>query len=123
MKLHLAGQTGQNVFTAYGAGWVMVAGVRYQASLVVTPDRLIEGWTPASFEALAPEHFAPIVELAPEIVLLGTGAKLRFPRPEIVRPLIDARIGMEVMDVQAACRTYNILLGEDRKVLAALVLG
>jgi len=58
-----------------------------------------------------------------EIVLPGTGAQLRFPRPEILRPLLEAGVGVEVMDVQAACRTYNILVSEERKVAAALLLG
>ena len=64
---------------------------------------------------------ADTAALGREILLLGTGAKIRFPRPEILRPLIEARVGVEVMDVQAACRTYNILAAEDRKVAAALL--
>jgi uncharacterized protein len=88
----------------------------------VTPREPVEAWAPARFEALAAEHFAPLAEREIEIVLLGTGNRLRFPRPEVTRPLIEARIGVEVMDVQAACRTYNILMAEGRKVAAALVL-
>ena len=73
--------------------------------------------------ALTAEQIGQLVPLASEIVLLGTGDRLRFPRPEILRPLMEARIGFEVMDVRAACRTYNILVAEERKVAAALLLG
>lgn len=123
MKLHLTGPTHLNLFSAYGDDFVAVNGTRRHGALIVTPERLITDWSATSFDALAPEHFAPLVELAPEIVLLGTGRRLRFPRPEITRLLIDARIGVEVMDVPAACRTYNILVAEDRKVAAALLVA
>ena len=78
-------------------------------------------WEAASFEALSEEHFAGLAALAPEIVLLGTGPRLRFPHPRLTRPLTGARIGLEVMDLNAACRTYNILVSEDRRVAAALL--
>jgi uncharacterized protein len=101
---------------------VTVNGQRIEKSVVVLPDRIIADWGATGFEALAPEHLAALAFLEREIVLLGTGAVLRFPRPEILRPLIEAGVGVEVMDVQAACRTYNILLAEERKVAAALLL-
>ena len=123
MKLHLSGSSGLNTFTAYGPGYVDVNGRRHERSLVVLPDRVVADWPAPSFEALAAEHLAALLGHAPEIVLLGTGAVLRFPRPEITRPLVEARIGLEVMDVQAACRTYNILVAESRRVAAALLLA
>ena len=123
MKLHLSGPSGLNTITAYGPGYVAVNGQRHERSLVVLPDRIVADWPASSFEALTAEHLAAIVGHAPEIVLLGTGAELRFPRPEITRPLVDSRIGLEVMDVQAACRTYNILVAESRRVAAALLLA
>ena len=122
MKLHLSEPTGQNAFTGYGPGYVAVNDERHEASLVVLPDRLITDWPATGFDSLAPDHLAPLAGLGLEVVLLGTGSTLRFPRPEVIRPLIDAGIGVEVMDVAAACRTYNILLAEDRKVCAALLL-
>jgi uncharacterized protein len=122
LKLHLSTPAGRNAFTGYGSGYVLVNHQRYEQSLVVTPDRIVTDWTATTFEALEVTHFAALAELGVEIVLLGTGERLRFPRPEIVHPLIAAHIGLEVMDVQAACRTYNILLAEDRKVAAALLL-
>jgi uncharacterized protein len=123
LKLHLSTPGAAHAFTGYGSGYVAVDGRRFERSLIVLPDRIVADWGAESFEALAPEHFAAIVALAPEIVLLGTGSQLRFPRPEITRALVEAGVGLEVMDVQAACRTYNILAAEARHVAAALLLA
>jgi uncharacterized protein len=121
LKLHLSNISGINLFTGYGEGHVMVNRQRYAQNLVVLRDRLVTDWRPAGFDDLTAGDFTRLVELEPEIVLLGTGARLRFPRPELTRALIEARIGLEVMDLQAACRTYNILAAEERKVAAALL--
>ena len=121
MKLHLSDISGSNVFTGYGEGYVMINRQRHERSLVVLRDRLVTDWQPAAFDELEPRHFAALAELEPEIVLLGTGKRLRFPRPELTRALIEARIGLEAMDIQAACRTYNFLAAEGRKVAAALL--
>jgi uncharacterized protein len=123
LKLHLAGAPGRNHFTGYGPGYVIVNGTRYERSLVVLPDRIVADWPATTFESLEPGHLERLVALGVEVVLLGTGASLRFPRPEITRPLVEARVGLEIMDVPAACRTYNILTAEERKVAAALLLG
>ena len=123
LKLHLDAAPGRNAFTGYGAGYVSVNGTRYDKSLVVLPTRVLADWPATSFDALEPSHFAVLVELGAEVVLLGTGDRLRFPAPELTRALVDARIGLEVMDTPAACRTYNILMAEERKVVAALLLG
>ena len=121
MKLKLAQTVGQNAFTAYGAGYVSVNAVRHQSNLVVLPDRLITDWTQSGFETLNAADFERLAALDTEIILLGTGNQLRFPRPELLRALINAQKGLEVMDIQAACRTYNVLIGEGRKVAAALI--
>jgi uncharacterized protein len=123
LKLHLNTASGLNAFTSYGSDHVLVNGVRYERSLIVLPDRLIEDWAATVFEALAISHFETIAALAPEIVLLGTGQRLRFPVPQLTRPLVQAGIGLEVMDIGAVCRTYNILLAEDRRVAAALLIS
>ena len=122
MKLHASAPSHLHTFTGYGEGYVMVNGQRHQASLLVLPER-IEPWAVAGFEALAEAHFARLAELKPEVVLLGTGNRLRFPPPRLLAPLARARIGFEVMDLQAACRTYNILMAEERNVLAALLFA
>ncbi len=123
MKLHLSGPSTRNTVTGYGPGYVAINGQRHERSLIVLPERLVLDWPAASFEALAAEHLAAVAALDPEIVLLGTGARLCFPRPELTRPLAQAGIGLEVMDTQAACRTYNILAAESRRVAAALLLA
>jgi uncharacterized protein len=122
LKLHLESATALNTFTGYGEGYVMVNRRRIEKSVVVLPDRILEDWPARTFDELAAEHFESLAGLGREIVLLGTGARLRFPRPEILAPLFRAGIGVEVMDLQAACRTYNILMSEERKVAAALLI-
>lgn len=121
MKLHASAPTHLNTFTGYGEGFVQLNGERRESSLLVLPERVMD-WPPASFDALAEAHFALIAELRPEVVLLGTGARLRFPHPRLTASLARAGIGFEVMDAQAACRTYNILMAEERVVAAALLL-
>jgi uncharacterized protein len=123
MKLQLAQTDGLNTFTAYGEGYVSVNGIRHDCNLAVLPDRLIPQWTPADFDSLTVADFELLAGLDAEIILLGTGQRLRFPHPELMRPLIQAQKGLEVMDLQAACRTYNILAAEGRKVAAALLLA
>jgi uncharacterized protein len=113
---------GRNAFTGYGDGYVEVNRVRHHASLVVSAERVVTDWPAASTESLTADHMAAILEMAPEIVLIGTGATFRFPEPAMLAPLYKAGIGVEVMDTPAACRTYNILMAEGRNVVAALIL-
>ncbi len=122
MKIERDDGGGRNTFTGYGDGYVVVSGTRHAASLVVSGERVVTDWPAASVESLTADHLAAIVELKPEIVLVGTGAKFTFPEPSLLAPLYKAGIGVEVMDTPAACRTYNILLGEGRNVVAALIV-
>ena len=94
----------------------------FDASLIISPERVIEHWQPQSIELLTANHFDAILELEPEIALLGTGEKLVFPNIETYSSLIQQGIGVEIMDTGAACRTYNILMGENRRVVAGLIL-
>ena len=110
------------MFTGYGEGYVAVNGTRHSASLVVGANQLIVDWPVDSIQGIAADHLAAIIDLKPEIVLLGTGRAFSFPEPRLLMPLHNAHIGVEVMDTPAACRTYNILLGEGRNVVAALIL-
>jgi uncharacterized protein len=121
MKLHRDAASGLNAVTAYGAGYVVVNEQRFERGLILLPDRIVEGWAAAGFAGLDQAEMRRLVELAPELVLLGTGARQRFPAPALLGPLLDARIGFEIMDLQAACRTYNILMAEGRRVAAALL--
>ena len=122
MKIEREQAEGRNLFTGYGAGYVEVNRTRHTQSLVVSGERVVTEWPARSVDELAADHLAAILELAPEIVLLGSGATFRFPDPARLAPLREARVGVEVMDTPAACRTYNILLGEGRQVVAALIL-
>jgi uncharacterized protein len=122
MKLHLSNPSGLYSFTGYGEGYVEINGQRHVPSLVITPQTLhLETWNDVRFDNLSEDHFARLVPLKPEMVLLGTGARLRFPYPRLSRALADSRIGLDVMDTAAACRTYNILMAEGRQVLALLL--
>ena len=120
MKLHTANAGAANTITAYGDDYVKVNGERRQQSLIVTADG-IEPWTAASFDALSAADFTRFTELGVEIVVLGTGPRQRFPHPRITASLTNAHVGLEVMDTKAACRTYNILVAEARRVALALV--
>jgi len=119
VKLHQA-IAGGNTFTAYGADYVAVNGARRETNAIVLRDRVLD-WSVESFEALRAEDFSVFETLDVDIVLLGTGARQRFPHPRLTAALAHARIGVEVMDLRAACRTYNILVAEERKVAAALL--
>lgn len=121
MKLHAHRDAALNTVTAYGEGWLEINARRYAHSLLVQPESPVEAWAPARFEDLAAGHFEAIAAHAPEVVLLGTGAVQRFAHPRLVAALAARRIGVEAMDTGAACRTYNILMSEGRKVLAALI--
>ena len=119
MKFQLETAPGRNVFTGYGAGYVAINHERHEKSLIVTADRVLLDW-PQRWEDLAAGHFQTLHSLHPEIVLLGTGPTQKFPSPSLARCLYEARIGLEIMDTAAACRTYNILVAEDRNVVAAI---
>jgi len=121
VKLHQAGALPANSFTGYGEHYVLVNGRRHESSVVVLAGQVLD-WNVKSFDALSAEDFSILQGLGVEIVLLGTGARQRFPHPRLTAALARAGIGVEVMDVQAACRTYNILVAEERKVAAALLI-
>ena len=122
MKLHASSPSAANTITAYGDDYVVVNGARRDSSVIVTADKIVP-WSAASFDALSAEDFKELSKLGVEIVLLGTGARQRFPHPRLTASLGTARIGLEVMDLKAACRTYNILVAEERKVALALLFG
>tara|TARA_B100000686_G_C16765528_1_gene961482 strand:- start:63 stop:479 length:417 start_codon:yes stop_codon:yes gene_type:complete len=122
LKLHLSSSTEKNIFTGYGSGYVTVNHNRYEHSLIVMPNHIIKDWQVKEVEQLSEKHFEPLIPAKPEIILLGTGQTLRFPSTEITKKLIAIKIGVEVMDTNAACRTYNILMEEGRNVAAALLI-
>ncbi|MFL6621583.1 MAG: Mth938-like domain-containing protein [Sulfurifustis sp.] len=121
MKIQLESGAGRNIIRSYTAGRITVNQEVFTGSLIVTPDRIIGDWRPQAFADLTAADFDTISRLNPEVVLLGTGARLQFPAPALTRVMVVANIGFEVMDTGAACRTYNVLMAEGRTVVAALL--
>ncbi|MFY9327571.1 MAG: Mth938-like domain-containing protein [Georgfuchsia sp.] len=121
MKLQAERPQGQNAITAYGPGSVTINEQIYLCSLIVSHDRLLPDWPVAKLEDLTSEHLLEIYQ-GYDVILLGTGSRQRFPHRSILHPLFEKRIGIEVMDTAAACRTYNLLLTEGRAVVAALII-
>lgn len=121
MKLHADRPQGPNAITRHGPAGVIVGGVEYRSSVIVPWQGLVAAWPVRRFEDLHESHFAALAQLAPELVILGSGARLRFPAAPLLRPLIARAIGIESMDTGAACRTYNVLFSEGRAVIAALL--
>lgn len=121
MKFHLlASEDTQYIINAYTHDSVTINELVYRENLIIMPAQL-QQWSARSFEELQVEDFVAICVLQPELILLGTGSRLRFPKSALMQPCIEANLGVEVMDMRAACRTYNILMGEGRNVAAALL--
>lgn len=108
--------------TGYGPGWLAVDKQSYTHSLVVSSSGSLQPWDCTRFEDLGSAHFAQLAEADVETIIFGSGNRLRFPSPAWLAPLIAKRIGFETMDTPAACRTYNVLAGEGRKVLLAALV-
>jgi len=121
MKLQPDKSTLQTV-TAHGPGWVAINGEKIESSVVISSRGERFDWDCTAFSRLAAEHFARLVELNAELIIFGSGQRLRFPQPAWLAPLMARRVGVETMDTAAACRTYNILAAEGRHVVAALLI-
>jgi uncharacterized protein len=122
MKFHLDAPGGVNLVRGYGAGQLRIGERIHVTSVIVTAATVIEGWRPATVQDITAADLEPLLGLAPEVVLLGTGARQQFPDPAVLRILYEQRIGVEVMDTSAACRTFNVLVAEGRPVAAALIV-
>ena len=123
MKIQLeAGGKNDNLIRAYAPGSVTVNADTYDTSLVISRSSLIKDWGPGSIDDLTTVHLDTILELDPELILIGTGDILKFPPTEKLRVLIEAGIGYEIMDTGAACRTYNVLMAEGREIVAGLIV-
>lgn len=121
MKLHSTQTQHYQTVTAYDDEGVEINAIRFSYSLVVLPEAAPTPWPAASFDSLSNAHFEQIHATSPDVVILGTGARQRFVHPRLISSLTERRIGVECMDNQAACRTYNILMAEGRKVALALI--
>ena len=122
MKLHPDTPQASYHVSAHGDGFVDVNQQRYHSGICVVADAAPQAWGGDGFDALTEADFARLAELGAEVVLIGTGTRQRFPRPALLRQSIGAGIGFEVMSTAAACRTYNVLVGEGRRAAAALVI-
>lgn len=122
MKLHRDLNIGLNLITAVDVDHVTINGQNHTSSLLVLPQHLHTPWASHGFEALTNQDFQPVIESGCDVLLLGTGRHQRFPHPSLLQELTGARIGVEVMDTAAACRTFNILVAEGRNVAAALLI-
>lgn len=121
MKIHPDVLQVQSI-KAYGPGWVQVGDERLTSSVVITSDDGRFAWNCTRFEDLSHAHFEQLANLQTELVIFGSGSKLRFPPAALTLALIERQIGIETMDTPAACRTYNILAAEGRRVAVALLL-
>ncbi len=122
MEFKNESQNGRYPINGYKPNEVMINKTPYHQSVIVSAQTLIENWRPRTIQELIARDWEPVIALEPKIVLLGTGSVLKFPSAEILAPLIEGKIGFEIMDTSAACRTYTILMAEDRHVVAALIL-
>lgn len=120
MRLNKDPHHGEFVINSYEVGIIIINKACYNHSLIVSSSKIIDNWSPQDITELKSEHITPILSMNPEVVILGTGSKLIFPDQAILAPLYNNNIGVEVMDTQAACRTFNVLMAEDRKAVAAL---
>jgi uncharacterized protein len=111
-----------NLIRSYETSGIRIGERCLRSSILVSAGELVEGWPPSSVAALTPEHFAAAFAWQPEIILLGTGLRQLFPAREIHAAILSRGIGFEVMDTGAACRTYNVLVSEQRRVAAGLLL-
>ena len=109
--------------SGYEEGMILVNGSPKTTSFIISLEKLIDDWAPTHIDELNTQHLHPLLQLQPELVLIGTGETLKFPAIEHYACLIQQNIGVEIMDSAAACRTYNILLAEGRKVAAGIILG
>lgn len=116
-------ETGNSLaIQGYAQGQVIINGASYRSSLIVTPSEVLTDWRPQVFSDLTEQDISPLIELQPEIILLGTGATHQFLHPSLTISSLQRRIGLDTMDTAAACRTYNILMAEGRRVVAALLM-
>jgi uncharacterized protein len=121
MKLTSQRLEGVNLIRRYGADFITVGEQEIRGSCIVSAQS-IDAWSPRSVDELAVEHLAPLFAQEPEVVVLSTGVRQVFPRAVLRAEFATRRIGLEIMEIGAACRTYNVLVGEDRRVLGAILL-
>ncbi len=111
-----------NVIRSFATGELRINDAVFTAPVIVSAEAIIENWSPASITALSITDFAPALESEPEVILFGTGVRQIFPPGAVITGIMRRGIGFEVMDTSAACRTFNVLVAERRRVVAALLV-
>lgn len=122
MQLHRSDIPGTNFVRFQSESEYFINDVLYTRSIIVSADRIVDDWTPRSVAELTLDDFQMLAEFDAEIVILGTGRTLEFPSPALFAPLIEQKCGYEVMSSHSACNTFNILLGDERKVVGAILI-
>ena len=123
MKFQPDRAEGVNLISRHVPGEVWVGGHPHRQSVVVPWQGAVQAWPAREHADLSPDHFASLLQTQPELVIYGSGSRLRFPAPRLFSALVQAGVGLETMDTAAACRTFNVLASEGRKVVAALLLA
>ena len=114
--------TSSTQIKSYQAGTICINDTFYEDSIIITPQQVIAPWPPQSIEELTAEHLQGILQLSPELVIIGSGEKHKFLSATLLRPFIEQKIGVEIMNTPAACRTFNLLAAENRNVAAAIIV-
>lgn len=122
MKFTQQTPAGSNLIRRYGPDFITVGETEIRRSCLVSASEIVTDWPPHGVDDLTAAHLAPIFALAPEVVVLSTGVNQTFPRAALRAEFATRRIGLEIMEVGAACRTFNVLVTEERKVVAAILL-
>ena len=122
MKFTQQSPVGTHLIRRYGPDFIVIGSEEIRRSCLVTAAAVVRDWAPRTVEELTLAHLLPIFELSPEVVVLSTGAAQKFPRAALRAEFASRRVGLEIMEVGAACRTYNVLVSEERSVVAAILL-
>jgi len=122
MKLSLDDNTARFLVHEYTSEYIRVQNTQHTRSIIISYNALLPDWAPQSIDQLTEEHITEILKSMPEMILLGTGKKIQFPHPKILQPAYKRNVGVEVMDTAAACRTFNMLASDGRKVVAGLII-
>jgi uncharacterized protein len=122
MDITLDSSNSKYTIRSYEPGKILINETLFTQSIIVTPTQLIHPWQPQKLTELSKIHVQELLHLKPQTILLGTGASWQIVKPDLLSSLYQARIGIEIMDTAAACRTFNVLAAEDRNVVAALLI-
>ncbi len=122
MELHRSDSEGLNLIKSFGPGEFRVNDVLYTRSIIVTADKVIDDWICNSIQKLTIKDFQKLADFDAEIIIIGTGKTIKFPDQKLLQPIIDQKCGYEIMNSYSACSTYNILVGDGRNVVAAILV-